>query len=66
MEIETLYNYEETSNFLHVSVSTLRNWVSKKRIKHLKIGSKVFFTYDIIQDFFKKSIVESVNNNGGI
>ncbi len=51
----TLLNVQETSNYLHISVSTLYRLIHQKKIKHIKIGSRVLFSNDDLKEF--------VNNN---
>ncbi len=43
----TLLDIQETARYLHISISTLYRWVHQKKIKHVKIGSRVRF-YKVI------------------
>lgn len=56
-----LYDYATAAKMLHISIYTLRRWVSERKIKHLKIGSRVFFTPAILDEFLQKSIVSPIN-----
>ena len=56
-----LYDYATAAAMLHISIYTLRRWVSERKIKHLKIGSRVFFTPAILDEFLQKSIVSPIN-----
>lgn len=49
----TLLNVQETASYLHISVSTLYRWVHQKKIKHVKIGSRVLFSQDGLKEFIQ-------------
>lgn len=51
----TLFNVQEAASYLHIATSTLYRWVHQKKIKHIKIGSRVLFSNDDLKEF--------VNNN---
>lgn len=51
----TLLNVQEAAYYLHISTSTIYRWVHQKKIKHIKIGSRVLFSNDDLKEF--------VNNN---
>jgi excisionase family DNA binding protein len=46
-------NYQEAADFLKISSGTLRNWVSKGRIKPHKIGSRVLFFREELESWIK-------------
>jgi len=54
-----LYTIFETSLLLHISESTLYRWVHQKKIEHVKIGSRVLFSEDYLNEFIKNNTVNS-------
>jgi len=50
---DKLLNVQETASYLHISVSTLYRWVHQKKIKHVKIGSRVLFSQDDLKEFIQ-------------
>jgi len=57
MTQENLYDYEEASRLLGCAESTLRRWASLKRIRHLKIGSRVRFWASDLEEFLDQAEV---------
>ncbi len=55
--MDKLYTIFETSLLLHVSESTLYRWVHQKRIEYVKIGSRVLFTDEMLNNYIKKNTV---------
>lgn len=53
--MKNLYNIEETSKFLRISVSTLYRWVHKKEIPFVKLGGKLLFDEDEIEFFVRNN-----------
>ena len=49
----TLLNVQEAASYLHIAASTLYRWVHQKKIKHVKIGSRVLFSQDDLKEFIK-------------
>ena len=65
MEIENsdlpqLFDYSAAAEVLHLSHFTLRRWVSEKRVKHIKMGSKVFFSRAQLAQIITDKDVEPV------
>lgn len=58
--MKNLYNIKETSNILKTSESTLYRWVHKKGIPFVKIGGKLLFDEDAIQEYIKKNSVSNL------
>ena len=58
--MKNLYNIEETSKFLRISVSTLYRWVHKKEIPFVKLGGKLLFSQDEVQEYIKKNSVSNL------
>ncbi|MBQ8635825.1 helix-turn-helix domain-containing protein [bacterium] len=54
----TLLNIQETARYLHVSISTLYRWVHRKEIQHIKIGSRVLFSQESLEEFIKNNTIE--------
>ena len=53
----TLLNVQEAASYLRISVSTLYRWVHQKKIKHVKIGSRVLFSNDYLKEFINNNTV---------
>lgn len=58
--MKNLYNIKETSNILKTSESTLYRWVHKKVIPFVKLGGKLRFSQDAIQEYIKKNSVSNL------
>lgn len=54
--LERLYNYNEASELLGLKPSTLRAWVSAKKIPYVKLGGATRFIPEQLKDFIEKSI----------
>ena len=50
---DKLLNVQETACYLNIAKSTLYRWVHQKKIKHVKIGSRVLFSQDDLKEFIK-------------
>jgi excisionase family DNA binding protein len=57
MSLEQLINIEEASRFLGVSAFTLREWTSRRKIKHVKLGRRVLFKRSDLIDFVNQSTI---------
>ena len=53
-----LMDIQQLSAKLSISVGTLYNWTSQKRIPYFKIGRKVLFDERCIDEWLEKSKVE--------
>lgn len=58
--IPVLYTYAEAAERLRLSIFTLRRWVSEKRIVHVKLGGRVFFTRAQLARIIASRAVEPV------
>lgn len=54
----TLLTYEDVASILRIHPQTLRQWVSLKKFPHLKIGSNVRFTMEMVDQYIKSTLVE--------
>ena len=59
---ERLLSIEEASQVLGVKVGTLYNWVSRQRIKYIKVGRLVRFSHGIIDEFIRNNTVQKTPN----
>lgn len=50
-----LLNVPETASYLHISVSTLYRWVHQKKIQYTKLGSRVVFSKESLNEFVKNN-----------
>lgn len=51
----SLLNVQEAASYLHISVTTIYRWVHHKKIKYIKLGSRILFSNEYLKEF--------VNNN---
>lgn len=54
-----LLNIQETASYLRISVSTLYRWIHEKKIEHIKLGSRVLFSKEYLDEFIKSRTVNS-------
>lgn len=59
MPIELL-DYKGIAAIIHLKVPTLRKMVSQRRIPYLKIGSRVFFDLEEINQWLDKQRVQDI------
>lgn len=52
-----LLTIKETAEALKISVSTLYRWIHQRKIEYVKIGSRVLFTGEMLNDYIKKNTV---------
>lgn len=57
-----LMDVKASADYLRVSTSFLYQLVGFKKIKHIRIGSKIMFTKQILNEFLLSKIVEGGNN----
>ncbi len=57
--LEKLLNMDQTADFLGVSKFTLYSWISQKKIKVVKIGSRSMFRPSDLCDYIRSHVVES-------
>ena len=55
----TLLNVQEAASYLHIATSTLYRWVHQKKIKHAKIGSRVLFSQEYLDEFIKNNTIDT-------
>ncbi len=54
-----LLNVQEAACYLHIAKSTLYRWVNQKKIKYIKVGSRVLFSQDDLNEFINNNIVNA-------
>lgn len=52
-----LLTVKETAKQLKISVSTLYRWIHQRKIEFVKIGSRVLFTDEMLNDYIKQNTV---------
>lgn len=57
--MNNLLNIKEAASYLRISVSTLYRWVHQKKIKHAKIGSRVLFSQDYLDEFINNNTIDT-------
>lgn len=55
----TFLNVQEAASYLRISTSTLYRWVHQKKIKHVKIGSRVLFSQEYLDEFIKNNTIDT-------
>lgn len=55
-----LLTIKDVSKILKISESTLYRWVHKKEIPFVKLGGKLRFSQDKIQEYIKKNSVSNL------
>ncbi len=55
--MKNLYNINDLSKLLNLSASTLYRWVHKKEIPFVKLGGRLLFEEEKIQEYIKKNSV---------
>lgn len=59
MKNDRLLSYTEAAEILRLAPCTLRAWVSKGRITHVKLSKKVFFRPADLEKFLDDCVVEA-------
>ena len=59
-----LLNVEETATLLGISPHTLRGWVSRKRIRYVKIGRRCLFRQEDIDEMVSAGLCEPQPRRG--
>lgn len=54
-----LFNIQETASYLRISTSTLYRWVHQKKIEFVKIGSRVLFAQETLEEFIKSKTINT-------
>ena len=57
VKMNKLYPVFEAAIMLHISVSTLYRWIHQRKIEYVKIGSRVLFTDEMLNNYIKKNTV---------
>lgn len=55
----TLLNVQEAASYLHIATSTLYRWVHQKKIKYVKIGSRVLFSQNSLDEFINNNTIDT-------
>ncbi len=55
--MNNLLDIQQTADYLHISVSTLYRWVHRKEIQYIKIGSRVLFSQESLEEFIRINTV---------
>jgi len=52
-----LLTVSEAAQFLHLQPSTVRAWIQKRRIAHVKLGSRVFLRRQDLAEFVTSHVI---------
>ena len=55
--VSDLLDIKEGADFIHVPVSTLRDWILKEKITYVKLGRRVFFRRQDLEKLIADSVV---------
>jgi excisionase family DNA binding protein len=61
MNNKLLYSIQEASGALGLSVSSIYRLTSKRKIPHIKIGSRVMFVPEQLESWIREQCVEPVD-----
>lgn len=56
------FTVEEAAAYLSLSVGTVYNWIHRKKIKYLKLGSAVRISKAYLEDLINKNTINPVRN----
>ena len=56
---DKLLNVQEAASYLHIATSTLYRWVHQKKIKRAKIGSRVLFSQEYLDEFINNNTIDT-------
>jgi Helix-turn-helix domain len=56
-ERSELLDVEEGADFCHVKPCTMRAWILRKKITHVKLGRRVFLRRQDLVDMIERSVV---------
>ncbi len=59
MNDNNLLDIKEVARYLHIAKSTLYRWVNQKKIKYIKVGSRVLFSQDDLNEFINNNTVNA-------
>jgi len=62
----TLLNLKESSQKLRISAATLRRFAKNGKLPYRRIGAKIFFLPEDIENFLQECLVLPLNNQVGI
>ena len=51
--MKEIMTIKEISSYLNISISTIRNMVRSKRIPHFRIGNRIYFKANSIDEWLK-------------
>jgi len=60
--MKRLFDLQEASRALGVSMHSIRKWVRKGQIPHVRLGIKIFLREEDLEDLIKKNLVQSKEN----
>jgi excisionase family DNA binding protein len=60
-EVQPLINVPEAAELLRISVNTLRQWISQRKVPTIKLGKAVRFSPDDLRKLIEESRREAVN-----
>lgn len=60
MNEERLISLKEASQYLAISIHTLRKWLRQRRLSFIKLGRRVLFTKGELENFINHNIVTSI------
>ena len=63
-KLDALLTVEELAARLKVSLKTIRAWVYLRRIPFTKLGHRIYFSLDVIEELLSRNVVAAVRGSG--
>lgn len=60
--MKRIFDLQEASRELGISIHTMRKWVRKGRIAHVRLGIKIFLREEDLEDLIKENLVPCKEN----
>ena len=55
--MNNLLTIQEAASYLRISVSTIYRWIHHRKIEYIKLGSRVMFSEESLQEFIKNNTI---------
>ena len=62
--LDGLLTVEELATKLRVSLKTVRSWIYLRKISHTRLGRRVYFSTDVVEELLSRNAVAALRSNG--
>lgn len=62
-KLDALLTVEELAARLKVSLKTVRSWIYLRRIPFTKLGHRIYFSLDVIEELLSRNVVAAVRSS---